>query len=146
MLASNAADEERLKALKYIVHFAADVHQPLHAGFADDRGANAYRLQAYGRGTNLHAVWDVAIIEHWPGGPKALRAAVSAAKSTVDASFAPGRWAAASCRVVSTEGFYPSGHKLDAGYAQRWDPKLVQSMSAAARRLAAVLNQSLAKQ
>ena len=112
MLASNAPDEERLKALKYVVHFVADVHQPLHAGFADDRGGNKYQLQAFGRGTNLHAVWDVGLVEHWPGGARALRAAVGAEKSTVDASFAPGKWAEESCRVVSTDGFYPTGHKL----------------------------------
>jgi hypothetical protein len=33
ILASNAPDETRLKALKYVVHFVADVHQPLHAGY-----------------------------------------------------------------------------------------------------------------
>jgi hypothetical protein len=49
---------EQLEALKYVVHLVADVHQPLHAGFADDRGGNTYQLQAFGRGTNLHAVWD----------------------------------------------------------------------------------------
>ena len=38
VLKSAAPDAVRLKALKYIVHFVADVHQPLHAGYADDRG------------------------------------------------------------------------------------------------------------
>jgi len=41
VLASDAPDEARLKALKYLVHFVGDVHQPLHAGFADDRGGNS---------------------------------------------------------------------------------------------------------
>ncbi len=143
MLASNAPDVERLKALKYVVHFVADVHQPLHAGFADNRGGNSYQLQAFGRGTNLHAVWDVGLGEHWPGGVNALRAAVSAEKSKVDASFASGKWAEESCRVVSADGFYPSEHKLDEGYAQRWGSTLVERLVAAARRLAAVLYESL---
>jgi hypothetical protein len=72
-----------------------------------------------------------------------MRAAVLAEKSKVDASFVPGKWAEESCRVVLSDGFYPSGHKLDDAYARRWDPTLVQRMAAAARRLAAVLNQSL---
>ncbi len=144
MLSSNAPDEERLKALKYVAHFVADVHQPLHAGFADDRGGNTYQLHAFGRGTNLHALWDVELIEHRPGGARALRAAVGAAKSTGDASSTSGKWAEESCRVVSTDGFYPAGHKLSAAYTQRWDSTLVERMAAAARRLAAVLNQSLA--
>ena len=58
ILRSDASSERRLKALKYVVHFVADVHQPLHAGFGDDRGGNRYQVQAYGRGTNLHALWD----------------------------------------------------------------------------------------
>jgi hypothetical protein len=44
---------------------------------------------------------------------------------------------------MATEGFYPAGHKLDAGYGQRWSKTLVQQMAAAARRLAAALNRSL---
>jgi hypothetical protein len=39
VLASSAPDDARLKALKYVVHFEADVHQPLHTGYADDKGA-----------------------------------------------------------------------------------------------------------
>ena len=35
VLASSAIDADKLKALKYVVHFVADVHQPLHAGYAD---------------------------------------------------------------------------------------------------------------
>jgi len=144
VLASNAPDEARLKALKHVVHFVADVHQPLHASFADDKGGNTYQVLAFGRGTNLHAVWDTALISHWPGGESALRAAVGAEKLTVDASFVPGKWTEESCLVVSADGFYPTGHKLDDAYGQRWGATLVQRMAAASRRLAAVLNQSLA--
>jgi hypothetical protein len=36
VLKSTSSDESKLKALKYVVHFVADVHQPLHAGFGDD--------------------------------------------------------------------------------------------------------------
>jgi hypothetical protein len=73
------------------------------------------------------------------------RAAVVAEKSALDDSSAPGKWAEESCRVVSTDGFYPSGHKLSADYAHQWDPTPVRQMAAAARRLAALLNQSLVK-
>ena len=146
MLASDGPDEERLKALKYVVHFVADAHQPLHGGFDDDRGGNSYQVQAFGRGTNLHALWDTGLIQQWPGGAASLRAAVEGEKSSIDTTLSPGAWAAESCRVVEFEGFYPAGHKLDDEYAQRWGKVLVQRMAAAARRLAALLNQSLARQ
>jgi hypothetical protein len=60
VLGGKGPDEERLKALRYVTHFIADLHQPLHGGYGDDRGGNLYQVQAYGRGTNLHAVWDTA--------------------------------------------------------------------------------------
>lgn len=145
VLASKAPDDARLKALKYVVHFVADVHQPLHAGFADDRGGNSYQLQAYGRGTNLHALWDSGLIGQWPGGLPALRAAVVAALPGPEGvKQAPPAWAEESCRVVATDGYYPSGRQLEAEYGQRWSATLAQRLAFAARRLAVVLNEALA--
>ncbi len=144
VLSSDAPDEERLKALKYVVHFVADAHQPLHGGYGDDRGGNTYQVQAFGRGTNLHAVWDTLLIEQWPGGDGALRDAVARAKVSADTSSAPGRWVEESCRIVATEGFYPAGHKIDVEYGKRWDATLAAQIADAAKRLAAVLNQGLA--
>jgi hypothetical protein len=57
ILRSSAPDEKRLTALKYLVHLVADVHQPLHAGYRDDKGGNLYQLQTFMRGSNLHARW-----------------------------------------------------------------------------------------
>lgn len=53
---------ERLDALKFLVHFVGDVHQPLHASDNNDRGGNEVRLVFEGRRTNLHAVWDSGIL------------------------------------------------------------------------------------
>lgn len=143
VLASSATDAEKLKALKYVVHFVADVHQPLHAGYADDKGGNTYQVQAFGRGTNLHALWDSRLIENWPGGAQALLAELKAMPNKV-ADAAPARWAEESCRVVAAEGFYPTGHKIDADYARSAAPALKERLSSASRRLAALLNGVLA--
>lgn len=144
VLASKAPDDARLKALKYVVHFVADVHQPLHAGFADDRGGNSHQLQAYGRGTNLHALWDSGLIGQWPGGLPALRAAVAATSPMPEvANLRPAAWAEESCRVVAADGYYPPGRQLDAEYGQRWSATLAQRLAFAARRLAFVLNDAL---
>ena len=64
ILSSSAPDDVRLKALKYVVHFEADVHQPLHTGYADDKGGNGYQLQAFMRGSNLHSFWDSGLIKN----------------------------------------------------------------------------------
>lgn len=159
MLASGASDEVKLKALKYVVHFVADVHQPLHAGYADDRGGNSYQVQAFGRGVNLHSVWDSGLIANWPGGGSVLLAAAEADAGTdavvgnaaaaaargPDSGVGAARWAEESCRIVGSGGFYPDGHKLDGSYTQAWAPVVVHQLSVAGRRLAALLNAALAK-
>ena len=141
MLASKAGDEERLVALKYVVHLVADVHQPLHAGWADDRGGNSFQLQAYERGSNLHAVWDSGLIRNWPGGASDLRRAVDAHAEPPRGG--PMVWAEESCRIVATDGFYPAGRTLEPAYDERWNPTLVQRLKAAAVRLSAMLNETL---
>ena len=120
------------------------MHQPLHAGFADDRGGNSYQVQAFERGTNLHALWDSGLIRNWPGGAHALRTAVMTEMATTSAQQTTASWAEASCVAVAAPGFYPDGHRLDAGdYQDRWDPVLARQLALAAQRLAAVLNQAL---
>ncbi|MDY0747639.1 S1/P1 nuclease [Paucibacter sp. R3-3] len=140
ILKSDAPDDKRLLALKYVTHFVGDVHQPLHAGYADDKGGNTYQVQFAGRGTNLHSVWDSGLIRSWPGGLEALRTAVRAKAGEPKDSFAPARWAEQSCRAVAAPGFYPEGHMLDEIYASRWDSLVVDQLAAASRRLASVLN------
>jgi hypothetical protein len=61
-------EKERAIALKFLVHFIGDVHQPFHA-LGDDRGGNNIQVTFLGStqcGTyncNLHGVWDDQIIE-----------------------------------------------------------------------------------
>jgi hypothetical protein len=50
--------EDRANALRFLAHFTADVHQPLHVGRAEDRGGNQIAVRVGDRRTNLHAVWD----------------------------------------------------------------------------------------
>lgn len=54
----------RLEALAFMVHFAGDVHMPLHSGDNADRGGND-READYGikPGLNLHSIWDGALAE-----------------------------------------------------------------------------------
>jgi S1/P1 Nuclease len=67
---SNASEEERLEALKYLGHWVGDVHQPLHVSFEDDRGGNEVGISAGLCSWDLHAVWDSCIIkENLPSDP-----------------------------------------------------------------------------
>ena len=54
---------DRQAALRFIVHLVGDLHQPLHAGNATDRGGNDVKVTWFGRATNLHSVWDSALVD-----------------------------------------------------------------------------------
>jgi nuclease S1 len=49
---------ERQQALRFLVHFVQDVHQPLHVGDRKDRGGNDTQVRFFEKGSNLHKVWD----------------------------------------------------------------------------------------
>jgi hypothetical protein len=57
-----AIDTEREEALKFLVHFIADMHQPLHCANNDDKGGNSVRLMFQDRPTNLHSLWDSGML------------------------------------------------------------------------------------
>jgi hypothetical protein len=56
--------EEHVRALKLLVHFVADIHQPMHVGRASDRGGNDVDVRWFGRTVNLHSLWDSHILDH----------------------------------------------------------------------------------
>lgn len=58
-----APREKKVEALKFIVHFVGDLHQPMHVSRAEDKGGNTIQLNYNGGGTNLHAVWDSKLID-----------------------------------------------------------------------------------
>ena len=67
----NADPKDRLEALKFIVHFAGDIHQPLHAETdcskfpppECDKGGNKINLTFRGNPTEFHSLWDGGMIE-----------------------------------------------------------------------------------
>lgn len=60
---ASASRTERLQAYRFLVHFVADIHQPLHVGRRSDRGGNRIKVVARnGDRLNLHQYWDGAIL------------------------------------------------------------------------------------
>ena len=57
-------DKNDTEALKFLIHFVGDLHQPMHMGRKDDKGGNKVDFNWFGRKTNLHSVWDGALIEN----------------------------------------------------------------------------------
>lgn len=54
---------DRRNALKFLIHFVGDLHQPLHVGHPDDLGGNKIPLTWADKKTNLHSVWDTYMIK-----------------------------------------------------------------------------------
>ncbi|KAF8801068.1 phospholipase C/P1 nuclease [Phlegmacium glaucopus] len=57
----DASDATADEALKFLVHFVGDLHQPLHLT-GRDRGGNSVKVLWDRRHTNLHSVWDGFLI------------------------------------------------------------------------------------
>jgi len=53
---------QRFEALKFLVHFVADIHQPLHCANNNDAGGNGIHVKFEGMLSTLHAVWDTGIV------------------------------------------------------------------------------------
>jgi len=59
------ANDKRVEALMYLVHFLGDLHQPMHcAEHNDDQGGNFVFVSFFGQPTSLHALWDTGLIDH----------------------------------------------------------------------------------
>jgi hypothetical protein len=61
----NSSDDEKNFHLKMLVHFMGDLHQPMHIGRKEDKGGNSIQVEWFGRGSNLHRVWDTNMIDDW---------------------------------------------------------------------------------
>ena len=55
--------EEKALALKMVIHFLGDMHQPMHMGHYSDLGGNKWEVRYFGQEKNLHGVWDTQLVE-----------------------------------------------------------------------------------
>jgi hypothetical protein len=59
----NLSSENKLLYLRMLIHIVEDVHQPMHAAHADDKGGNDFKVSWFSNPTNLHSVWDSQLID-----------------------------------------------------------------------------------
>jgi hypothetical protein len=138
----HASDEDRAKALRYVVHLVGDAHQPLHAGYGDDKGGNTYQVRWQDRGSNLHHLWDTGLIETFELTPAQLAQRVETDVPQAALGGDVEDWVQESCALVASPNFYPP-HKVGTDYVRTWRPVVEQRLAQAGMRLAAVLNRLL---
>ncbi|GAN87248.1 S1/P1 nuclease [Komagataeibacter intermedius] len=154
-----STDADRVLALKYVIHFVGDMHQPLHAADHDDRGGNCVRISLGGpRTTNLHSYWDTAVVTEIE--PDARHLAdrlfdqISVNQKDAWQAGTPTQWAMESFSLAKTYvyDFHPPAGcdansaplSLPAGYEATARTVVTEQLEKAGVRLAFVLNRDLA--
>jgi len=145
-------DAERAQALKYLVHFVADVHQPLHASPMTDKGGLDFQVSLDGKGDNLHMLWDLRLPERaiaQAGGDESayVRTLLARPPLPPDPTRQSDRpavdWAQESCRLVRDGGIYPPAHEVGDDYLDAHRAQLDERLRLAGSRLADMLNFAL---
>ncbi|CAN5572911.1 S1/P1 nuclease [soil metagenome] len=150
--------EEREEALKFLIHFVGDLHQPLHCAERNgDKGGN-FRLAFFldePKAANLHRIWDTNILKHRMGeGEGKLSIAQYADKVAASITESQARswtrsepvaWANESHKLaidVVYAGVALDGPPVKIGddYVRRAEPVIEMQLARAGTRLAEVLN------
>jgi hypothetical protein len=148
---SNASRNDRIEALKFLVHFVGDVHQPFHA-IGEAAGGNGIAVTEFGstqcgrRPCNLHGAWDTGLIEHTGMGRDAYVAHLEKLISDehLTASGSPEDWANESHGYAQV-ALLPDGAQVGEGYYQKEIIVVDERLALAGLRLAAILNEAFAQ-
>lgn len=147
---------DRATAVKFLVHFIGDLHQPFHT-IGVGRGGNDVHIRWFGDANcsdpgerpfpcNLHSVWDSRLIGRRDLDDRAYVARLQ--KLIVDKRFAaqppgtPAQWAEQSFRLAK-EALVTPGTNIDEAYNRRHISVVDDRLALAGVRLAAVLNRVL---
>lgn len=142
---------ERQQALRFLIHFVEDMHQPLHVGDRRDRGGNDLQVQFFGQASNLHRVWDSGLIERLDADEVAWVEKLKALAARPDASTwergAVTDWATESLQAARKAyqapvgaGELKPGARLDQAYLDAHAATVQLRLAQSGVRLAAVLN------
>lgn len=131
---------ERIKAFNWLCHLTGDLHQPLHAGFGDDRGGNTVIVKYKQTPLRLHQVWDTAIIRKHHPDWKSLVRKLTEPQLAGDqwGLFEVDEWTNASHSLVVKE-VYPEQPNLSRQYEKQALDLIEKQLNLAGTRLARVL-------
>lgn len=144
----NAPVMTRRLALRFVAHLAGDMHQPLHAGRAADRGGVDIRVAYRAQPTNLHYFWDKDLVELEPGNEeeiaKRLTADLTEEERRQWQAGDPTQWTNESLTLVRSYAYNtgPSGELSDE-YVDKARPIVRARIVQAGLRLAWLLNRAL---
>jgi len=147
---------DRAIALKFLVHFVGDVHQPFHAS-AVERGGNGILVRVFGSescgGTparpfscNLHSVWDTQLVAHQMLDDRQyvrrLDGLIAQQRLQTRPIGSPADWAMESL-ANSNAGMLPQQGEVDEAYFRKHIATIDERLALGGLRLAALINRSL---
>jgi hypothetical protein len=144
----------RVEALKFLIHFVGDIHQPLHCADNHDRGGNEVHIVAGRRHANLHEIWDADVVEALGRQPEVvggyLAAHITAGEKREWARGNASDWANESFGIAKREIYgrdrisgTTTEIALPRGYARSEDQIAAIQLQKAGVRLAILLNRLL---
>jgi hypothetical protein len=151
LLNPKAGKIQKQQALKFLIHFIADIHQPLHVGDNSDQGGNRLQVRFFGEGTNLHRVWDSEVMQRHTGNENVwlwdFDYIANPRMVTEWSNGSPEDWATESLRLAKeayripgASRAMPSGSRLGAAYYNFALPIIQKQLAKAGIRIAYVLN------
>jgi S1/P1 Nuclease len=155
--APNIDPEEQLVALKFVLHFVGDMHQPLHCSDNHDRGGNSVKVIVDGfphkSRDELHAFWDTQFVNALARSPVVLAnqllEQITPALKTSWEQGSVDDWAMEAFELSKLDAYTDSPlskdavQHLDSSYAAQAEEDAGLQLSRAGVRLAAVLNKAL---
>jgi hypothetical protein len=146
-----ASRNERAEALRFLIHFMGDLHQPLHDADNDDRGGNKRLVIFLGHETNLHKVWDGELIDSSGVDQETYFAELRGRMDSLDVTALErgtvADWAMEGHRIAARDAYgrIPRDGRLGRAYMETNRPVIDRQLIAAGVRLASVLNEALAR-
>jgi len=143
------SDEDRAEALKFLVHFVGDMHQPLHCADDNDRGGNDVRVKFFGGKSNLHQVWDSRILDRAKipddeDYADRLEATLAPGDETQITKGDPVKWANATHTLAVNNAYVlPANKTLGQTYVNKNLPVVNRQLLRGGLRLAKILNDTL---
>ncbi len=136
----NATRHDRVEALKFLVHFVGDVHQPLHVSHARDRGGNDIKVTFFENRTNLHSLWDSGMIRRtkkgWTEYAKELAANIAPQERLLYGTLDPVAWATESHKLAVSNAYaIPKDGRIGQDYLDEHFPVIERRLSIASVRL-----------
>jgi hypothetical protein len=131
-----------------VAHLAGDMHQPLHAGRAADRGGVDIRVSYREQSTNLHFFWDRELVELEPGNEEGIAKRLTANLTEEERlqwqAGNPKQWTDESLTLVRSHAYNtgPSG-ELSEDYVEKARPIVRSRLLQPGLRLAWLLNRAL---